>query len=34
VQIEIRPLATAESLGFTDEQQDRYDKLVQQQTQH
>jgi hypothetical protein len=33
VQIEIRPLATAESLGFTDEQQDRYDKLVQQQTQ-
>jgi hypothetical protein len=33
VQIEIRLLATAESLGFTDEQQDRYDKLVQQQTQ-
>jgi hypothetical protein len=33
VQIEIRPLATAESLGFTDEQQDRYDKLVQQQAQ-
>jgi hypothetical protein len=33
VQIEIRPLATAESLGFTDDQQDRYDKLVQQQTQ-
>jgi len=33
VQIEIRPLATAESLGFTDEQQDRYDKMVQQQMQ-
>jgi len=30
VQIEIRPLATAESLGFTEEQQDRYDKMVQQ----
>ena len=33
VQLEIRPLATAESLGFTDEQQDRYDRLVQQQMQ-
>ena len=33
VQVEIRPLATAESLGFTDEQQDRYDKMVQQQMQ-
>ena len=33
VQIEIRPLATAESLGFDDAQQDRYDKLVQQQMQ-
>jgi hypothetical protein len=33
VQIEIRPLATAESLGFSDEQQARYEKMVQQQTQ-
>lgn len=33
VQIEIRPLATAESLGFTEEQQDRYDRLVQEQMQ-
>jgi len=33
VQIEIRQLATAESLGFDDAQQDRYDKLVQQQMQ-
>ena len=33
VEIEIRPLATAESLGFSQEQQDRYEKLVQQQTQ-
>jgi hypothetical protein len=33
VQVEIRPLATAESLGFTEEQQDRYNKLVQQQMQ-
>ena len=33
VQVEIRPLATAESLGFTEEQQDRYHKLVQQQMQ-
>jgi hypothetical protein len=33
VQIEIRPLATAESLGFNEEQQDRYDKMVQQQMQ-
>lgn len=33
VQVEIRPLATAESLGFTQEQQDRYDRMVQQQVQ-
>ena len=33
VQVEIRPLATAESLGFNEEQQDRYDKMVQQQMQ-
>jgi hypothetical protein len=33
VQIEIRPLATAESLGFDDAQQDRYDKMVQRQMQ-
>ena len=33
VQVEIRPLATAESLGFTEEQQDRYNKMVQQQMQ-
>ena len=33
VQVEIRPVATAESLGFTEEQQDRYDKMVQQQMQ-
>jgi hypothetical protein len=33
VQIEIRPLATAESLGFSNEQQARYEKMVQQQTQ-
>jgi hypothetical protein len=33
VQIEIRPLATAESLGFDNAQQDRYDKMVQRQMQ-
>ena len=33
VQIEIRQVATAESLGFTDEQQARYDKIVTQQAQ-
>ncbi len=33
VQIEIRPLATAESLGFSAEQQDRYERMVQQQAQ-
>ena len=33
VQIEIRPVATAESLGFSDEQQDRYQRLVQEQVQ-
>ena len=33
VQIEIRPLATAESLGFDDAQQQRYDKMVQRQMQ-
>lgn len=31
VQIEIRQIATAESLGFTEEQQKRYDQMVQQQ---
>lgn len=33
VQIEIRPLATAESLGFTEEQQARYERMVQRQMQ-
>ncbi len=33
VQIEIRQVATAESLGFTDEQQERYDRLVAQSAQ-
>jgi len=33
VQIEIRQIATAESLGFDDEQQERYERLVQQQMQ-
>lgn len=30
VQIEIRQIATAEDLGFSDEQQERYDRLVAQ----
>jgi hypothetical protein len=33
VQIEIRQIATAESLGFTDQQQDRYERLIQEQMQ-
>lgn len=33
VQIEIRTIATAESLGFTEEQQARYDRLVEQEMQ-
>jgi hypothetical protein len=31
VQIEIRQIATAEDLGFSDEQRDRYAKLVEQE---
>jgi hypothetical protein len=31
VQIEIRQIATAEDLGFNDEQQKRYDRLVEQE---
>jgi len=31
VQIEIRQIATAEDIGFDDEQLDRYNKLVQQE---
>jgi hypothetical protein len=30
-QIEIRQIATADDLGFSDEQQDRYSKLVEQE---
>ncbi len=33
VQIEIRQLITAEDLGFSDEQQARYDKVVDRQMQ-
>jgi hypothetical protein len=33
VQIEIRQVITAEDLGFTKEQQDRYDRMVQQSQQ-
>jgi hypothetical protein len=33
VQIEIRPLATAESLGFSDKQLEDYNRLVAQQMQ-
>lgn len=33
VQIEIRQVATAESLGFDEKQQERYAKLVSQQAQ-
>jgi hypothetical protein len=32
-QIEIRQIATAESLGFDEEQQERYNKIVAQQQQ-
>ena len=31
VQIEIRQIATAGDLGFNDEQQDRYNRLVEQE---
>lgn len=31
VQIEIRQIATADDLGFSDEQQDRYNRLVDQE---
>jgi hypothetical protein len=31
VQIEIRQIATAEDLGFSDEQQKRYDRLIEQE---
>ena len=31
VQIEIRQIATADDLGFNDEQQDRYTRLVEQE---
>ena len=33
VQIEIRPLWTMEGLGFDEEQQERYEKMVQQNQQ-
>lgn len=33
VQIEIRPVVTAEDLGFTEEQVDRYNKVVQSNQQ-
>ena len=33
VQIEIRQIATAESLGFSEEQKERYDRLVEQEMQ-
>jgi len=33
VQVEIRQIATGEDLGFTKEQQDRYDKIVGQEAQ-
>jgi hypothetical protein len=33
VQIEIRQLATAEDLGFDEEQRERYDKMVDQEMQ-
>ena len=32
VQIEIRQIATADDLGFSDEQQDRYNRLVEQES--
>ena len=31
VQVEIRQIATAEDLGFSDEQQKRYDRMVEQE---
>jgi hypothetical protein len=31
VQIEIRQIATADDLGFSDDQQDRYNRLVDQE---
>ncbi len=34
VQIEIRQVATAADLGFTKEQLERYDRMVEQQMQH
>jgi hypothetical protein len=33
VQVEIRPLWTAEGLGFDEEQRERYEKMVQQNQQ-
>src|SRR5262245_498286 len=33
VQVEIRQIATAEDLGFTKEQRDRYDQMVEQEMQ-
>jgi len=33
VQIEIRPVATADSLGFDDRQRERYQQMVQQKMQ-
>jgi hypothetical protein len=33
VQIEIRQIVTAEDLGFSDEQQERYDRLVEHEMQ-
>jgi len=33
VQVEIRQIVTAADLGFSDEQQDRYNRMVQQQMQ-
>jgi hypothetical protein len=33
VQIEIRPIATAESLGFDDKQRERYERSVRQRMQ-
>jgi hypothetical protein len=33
VQVEIRPIATAESLGFDEQQRERYERMVQQKMQ-
>jgi hypothetical protein len=33
VQVEIRPIATAADLGFSEEQQARYNKMMQQESQ-